>query len=54
MLMWNIVELAKLIWQHVMKSIESRRFRFYSIHRLSIEITGYHNPYLIIKKILIL
>lgn len=45
--MWEIVELAKLIWQHVMKSIESQRFQFYSIHRLPIGIIGYDNPYLI-------
>ena len=48
--MWKIVELAKLIWQLVMKSIESQRFGFYSIHRLPTEIIGYHNPYLITKK----
>ena len=48
--MWKIVELAKLTWQHVMKSMESQRFEFYSIHRLPIEIIGYHNPYLITKK----
>ena len=33
-LLTKLVELVKLMWQHIMKSINSQRFRFYSVYRL--------------------